>query len=61
MENILPWLDAFRTRVFGNIKDSERIQSLDAENAELNSLNTRSQFVLREGDHWLRFWIPSID
>ena len=61
MENILPWLDAFRTRVFGDIQDSQHIQKLDAENAELNSLNTRSQFVLREGDHWLRFWIPSID
>jgi hypothetical protein len=61
MENILPWLDAFRTRVFGSIKDPQLIQRLDAENAELDSLNTRSQFVLREGEHWLRFWIPSID
>jgi hypothetical protein len=61
MENILPWMDAFRTRVFGTIQDSQHIQKLDAENAELNSLNTRSQFVLREGNHWLRFWIPSID
>ena len=61
MENILPWLDAFHTRVFGTIKDSQHIQKLAAENAELNSLNTGSQFVLREGNHWLRFWIPSID
>ena len=61
MENIMPWLDAFRTRVLGNIQDSQHIQKLDAENAELNSLNTTSQFVLREGNHWLRFWIPSID
>jgi len=61
MENILPWLDAFHTRVFGAIKDSQHVQKLAAENAELNSLNTGSQFVLREGDDWLRFWIPSID
>lgn len=61
MENILPWLDAFHTRVFGTIQDPQHIQKLDAENAELNSLNTGSQFSLRERDHWLRFWIPSID
>jgi hypothetical protein len=31
---------------------------MDAENAELDSLNIGSQFALREGDHWLRFWMP---
>jgi hypothetical protein len=61
MENILPWLDAFHTRVFGPIEDLQHIQKLGSEKAALNSLNTRSQFVLREGDHWLRFWIPSIE
>lgn len=61
MESILPWLDAFHTRVFGTIKDPQHIQKLDAERAELDSLNTGSQFSLREGKNWLRFWIPSIN
>jgi len=61
MENILPWLDAFHTRVLGAIQDSQHIQKLDAGNAELDSLNTGSQFALREGDHWLRFWVPGME
>jgi hypothetical protein len=61
MENIGPWLEAFHTRIFGTIQNSQHINQLDAESAELDSLNSGSQFTLREGDHWLRFWIPSID
>jgi len=61
MENILPWLDAFHTRVFGTIQDSQHIQKLDADHTEIGSLNAGSQFSLREGKHWIRFWIPSID
>ena len=61
MENILPWLDAFHTRVFGTIQDPQHIQKLGAEHADVDSLNTGTQFSLREGKHWLRFWIPSID
>ncbi len=61
MENVLPWLDAFRTRILGKIENKPHAQQLDAERAELDSLNIGTQFVLREGDHWLRFWLPSID
>jgi hypothetical protein len=61
MENIGPWLEAFHTRIFGTIQNSQHINQLDAESAELDSLNGGSQFTLREGDHWLRFWIPTID
>jgi len=61
MENIGPWLEAFHTRIFGTIQNPQHINQLDAESAELDSLNGGSQFTLREGDHWLRFWIPSID
>jgi len=61
MENILPWLDAFRTRVFGAIQNPQYIKQMDAENAGLDALNTGSQFSMREGDHWLRFWIPGMD
>ena len=61
MENIMPWLDAFRTRVFGTMQNQKQISQLDAVSAELASLNSRSHFTLQEGDHWLRFWLPSID
>ena len=61
MENIMPWLDAFRTKIFGTIQDPGYTRSLDAEKANLNSLNSGSQFALREGESWLKFWIPGID
>ena len=61
MENIMPWLDAFHTRVFGTIQNPRQISQLDAVSAELESLHSGSHFTLREGDHWLRFWLPSID
>ena len=61
MENITPWLDAFRTRVFGTMQNQKQISQLDAVSAELASLNSGSHFTLQEGDHWLRFWLPSID
>jgi hypothetical protein len=61
MGNIMPWLDAFRTKIFGQIQDPGYTHSLDVENANLNSLTNGSQFVLREGENWLKFWIPGID
>src|SRR5688500_2904149 len=61
MENIMPWLDSFLTRIFGTMQDPGHIKQLDAVSAELGSLQTGSYFTLREGESWLRFWIPSID
>jgi hypothetical protein len=61
MENIMPWLEVFRTRIFGKMQNPRQISQLDAVSAELASLNSGSHFTLKEGDHWLRFWLPSID
>jgi hypothetical protein len=61
MENISAWLDAFHTRIFAPIQNPRQIRQLDAEHADLDSLTIGSQFVLREGDHWLRFWVPTLD
>ena len=55
------WLEAFRTRILGNIQNTNIIRKLDAGNADLNSLTKGSEFALREGNHWLRFWIPTLD
>ena len=61
IENIMPWLDAFHTRIFGSIQDSGHIRNLDIEAASLNSLMTGTQFTLREGENWLKFLIPAVD
>jgi hypothetical protein len=61
MENIMPWLDAFHTRIFGMIQNPRHISQLDAVSARLEALHNGSHFTLKEGDHWLRFWLPSID
>lgn len=59
---ILPWLDFFRTRIFGKTRPSEGRGILIHDNAnELESLLPHAQFALREGKGWLRFWMPRMD
>jgi len=55
------WLEAFHTLILGNIQNINHIRKLDAGDADLKSLNTNSEFALREGKHWLHFWIPTLD
>jgi hypothetical protein len=62
MENVLPWLELFRTRIFGTIKDAGLAESITrSAGGELASLIAGSQFAMLEGSHWLRFWIPRLD
>jgi hypothetical protein len=61
MEAIQPWLDAFHTRIFGAIHDNRRARQLSIEQADLHTLTTGTQFTMREGNHWLRFWTPGMD
>jgi len=61
MESITPWLEAFHTRIFAPIQNTGHVRDLGAETAGLDSLNVGTQFALREGDHWLRFWIPGFN
>jgi hypothetical protein len=61
MENISLWLDAFHTRILGPIENPAHIRAFDAEHADLNSLAKGTQFTLREGEQWLRFWIPDCE
>jgi len=55
------WLEAFHTLILGNMQNIHHIQKLGAHEANLRSLASGSEFVLREGDHWLRFWTPTLD
>ncbi len=55
------WLEAFRTRIFGQVKDSRLAERLAGAPAfTLRTLQAGLQFALREGDGWLKFWIPEI-
>jgi len=55
------WLEAFRTRIFGQIKDDHTAAKLTGMSGEsLSHLQAGLQFSLREGDDWLKFWIPEI-
>lgn len=61
-EEVLPWLEFFRTRIFGAIRNP-RLAEIVTRSAggELESLVAGSQFAMLEGSHWLRFWIPRVD
>jgi hypothetical protein len=60
-EGIRPWIEAFHTRIYGVIHDARRARQLSVEQADLHTLHMGTQFSMREGNHWLRFWIPSMD
>ena len=56
------WLEAFRTRVFGNIQSDRTAEYLTGiSGTTLRHLQTGLQFALREGDDWLKFWTPEIE
>ncbi|HSM70981.1 MAG TPA: hypothetical protein VK851_05515 [Anaerolineales bacterium] len=59
--NMQPWLDAFRTRIYGNIQNGDVISKLNIEGAQPESLASGSEFALSEGKRWLRFSIPGLD
>lgn len=61
VQKMEPWLAAFRTRIMGRIDDAGIIQILGASQADLESMEKRSGFTLREGSRWLRFWVPALD
>ena len=53
------WLEAFRTRIFGVIQDDHIADMLTGiPGSDLKHLQAGLQFALREGDDWLKFWIP---
>jgi hypothetical protein len=57
-----PWLDSFRTRLFGHMHDDHETQILTGlTNISFTNLRSGSQFVMRDGNDWLPFWIPTLD
>ncbi len=60
--NMESWLSFFRTRIFGriqNVQDANFIAGYASET--INDLTSGSQFAMREGNKWLKFWSPKID
>lgn len=61
INQVLPWLEAFRTRIFGRIRNSSNARQLTGvDDAGMDTLLAGVQFSLREGRGWLRFWIPNL-
>ena len=57
---VLPWLETFRTRIFGRVADPQISQALGGDQkSALDQLEAGVQFGLRENGGWLRFWLPS--
>jgi hypothetical protein len=57
---VLPWLENFRTRVFGRVTDPQLAQALGGDQkSALDQLEAGVQFSLRENGGWLQFWLPS--
>ena len=55
------WMSLFKTFIYGNISNEPLADMLtSAGNARLSSLQEGVEFSMREGNHWLRFWIPNI-
>jgi hypothetical protein len=59
--NVAAWLEFFRTRLFGSIRDEDISHFIAVDqNKTFNNL-AASQFTMREGDNWLNFWAPALD
>jgi hypothetical protein len=53
------WVGAFRTRIFGLIRNPELAGKFTSmPGANLGTLLSGAQFCIRERTHWLRFWMP---
>lgn len=62
LEQTLPWLDSFHTRLFGRLANPRDAKTFAGQPLRaLGELADGREFLLREGDNWLKFWIPSLD
>ena len=61
IQNMEAWLDAFHTRIFGNMQNPNFINKLGIKFADPASLSKGSEFTMSEGNEWLRFSIPELD
>jgi hypothetical protein len=55
------WLEFFRTRLFGSTRDEETSNFITGDSGKFFNDLEASQFTMREGKNWLKFWSPAID
>jgi len=61
MGDVKEWLSLFRISIYGRISNGSLADALTgASRADLDALHTGQEFSMKEGDHWLRFWIPRL-
>jgi hypothetical protein len=59
---IHPWTSFFHTRLFGKIANPRHLDDLTGgSRPRLDSLEAGTEFMMREGSDWLKFWIPAAD
>ena len=59
---VLPWMEAFRTRLFGAVKNVRSAEAiLPMRDAGLHLLEPGVDFILYENRQWVKFWIPSLN
>jgi hypothetical protein len=62
INEVQPWLEFFRTRIFGMIKNTSLVQYITGTtDSGIESLSKGTRFAMREGLDWLQFWIPRLD
>ena len=62
VQEMQTWLEFFRTRFIGHIQEPKSAQSITgSSNPFPQTLVAGSQFAMREGNHWLNFWVPTLD
>lgn len=53
------WLEAFRTQMFGHVQKQVPVLMSREDAILFQTLQSGLQFVLKEDNDWLRFWIPA--
>jgi hypothetical protein len=59
--HVNPWMGFFRTRLFGHMDNPLEARALTGGDIKLDDLMTGVQFAMREGNKWLKFWLPSLE
>jgi hypothetical protein len=59
--NMETWLEFFRTRLFGIIRDEDNSHFVASDPDKVFNNLAASQFTMREGNNWLNFWAPALD
>ena len=59
---IHPWTSFFHTRMFGKVTNPRYLDDLTGgTRPRLEALEAGTEFLMREGNDWLKFWIPAAD